>query len=70
MKITVLIDILVTWFYRYNISGNIGEYFNTKYQRVKINKKTHRNIRKNSKNDRKNNNTYINKVILTKYWYR
>ena len=69
MKISILIDISVTWFYIYwDILINIGGYFDPQnINEVKI-IKTHENVNKRIKNNIKSKNDYII-IEIQRNWY-
>ena len=69
MKISILIDISVTWFYIYwDILINISRYFDPQnINEVKI-IKTHENVNKRIKNDIKSKNDYII-IEIQRNWY-
>ena len=69
MKISILIDISVNWFYIYwDILINISRYFDPQnINEVKI-IKTHENVNKRIKNDIKSKNDYII-IEIQRNWY-
>ena len=72
MKILVLTNISVTWFYGYQSVKKYQWIFWHKIMMKEKLLKTHKNIKKNSKNDIKSNNEYFEVVLLKKLvfvWY-